>query len=146
MRISKTGLTLLKSFNPVLLTSTTKLKYLFVTLILFVSLSCSKKVTDPAPQTDSLTNTTWVRYGFKSPVTNKDVYYYLAFKSGSKGQDYTKYNKTDPTDTPPVDFTYQQISATAVNMSFPAGTITGVIAGNKLTVTSKTGTVDYTKE
>lgn len=80
-------------------------------VILSLVYACSKKEVGPADQTDALSNTNWEAYGYKNPVNNKDIYYYLAFSVNGKGHGYSRYNKVEPTTVADDTFIYTLVGS-----------------------------------
>ena len=117
---------------------------LFLLVSTVCLLSCGKKDVSPADKNDVLTGTTWQAYGFKSPVSNKDVYYYLSFSSNGKGQEFVKYNKTEPSDTPPTDFTYT-VSGSKLSITYPTKTSVFDYTGDKIKIDTPLINFVYTK-
>ncbi len=116
-------------------------------LILFTSLSCSKPtpVSPPTDDIDSWTGQTWERYGFKSPVNNKEVYYYLTFKKNQTFDNYIRYNRTEaPTSVETGTYISNKagFSFTLNGVSFP-GTFT---SDGKLILSTSAGSLTYTKK
>jgi hypothetical protein len=119
------------------------MKYIYA-IALFAILGCSSsKDENPAPK-DPLVGTTWVRFGFKSPLNNKDVYYYLTFIDNNKVQNSMRYNKTEATgDVTTYSYTFNNSILALIT---PTETITGEVIDNKINLKAKAGVLVYTKE
>lgn len=115
---------------------------LFFLLLQFSS--CSKKEAEPA--TNPLTNTTWSRYGFRSPVDNRDVYYYLNFTTNSSFNEYIRYFKAEPNvDIKSHSYSYNPEDSTAT-IVIRNDVYTGTVYGNHLRLKQGEETLLYVRE
>jgi hypothetical protein len=115
---------------------------LFFLLIQFSS--CSKKESEPA--INPLTNTTWSRYAFRSPVDNRDVYYYLCFKTNSSLEEYIRYFKAEPSvDIKLHSYTYNPSDSSAT-IVIRNEVYVATVYGNHLRLTQGDETLLYLRE
>lgn len=115
---------------------------LFFLLLQFSS--CSKKEAEPA--INPLVNTTWSRYGFRSPVDNRDVYYYLNFSKNSSLEEYIRYFKAEPNvDIKAHSYSYNPADSTAT-IVIRSEVYTGTVYGNHLRLQNGEETLLYLRE
>jgi len=128
------------------------MKYLFLSTLLLAISACQPGTPGPPADTiDEYTGHTYVRYGFKSPVNGKEVYYYLSFLKNAGIESYVKYNKTERgPDTQTGTYTQTGTTNTGtvkqLKLTLDGTTYDADIKGNTLIFHNPSGDLLYTKE